>query len=212
VCIGNCTTPTPVYGVQFAIATFGQRAHPDYPAEFDIDIDTNGDGSPDYVVYNQDIGYATTGSTNSGQNGVFVFDEAAGTASGPYFYTTADLDSANAILTVPLSTLGLTVSQPFTFSVLAFDNYYTGNLTDIIAGMQYELDMPQVYTTSTSLLLPAFSGSLSVVPNNNATNAYFGAPYNGNSPSQKGLLFLYTNGKTGQESSTVLVTPGGTLN
>jgi hypothetical protein len=202
----NCTT----FGAQFAITTFGQRSHPDFPAEFDVRIDVNGDGTDDLVVYNEDIGLATTGVI-SGQNGTFVADLAAGTASGPYFYTGADLDSANAILTAPLSALtsaagSVTVNSQFTFSVLAFDNYYTGNLTDFIAGMKYELDMPQEYTLSTFVVPAAFNGSISVAPNN-AAHPYFSGPYNGNSPSQKGILFLYTNGKTGQESSTVLVTP-----
>jgi subtilisin family serine protease len=211
VCISNCTT-TPVYGVQFAVTTFGQRSHPDYPAEFDVDIDANNDGQADFVVFNEDIGYASSG-VNSGQNGVFVANLAANppVLSGPFFYTSADLDSANAILTVPLSALShgavsVTVNQPFTFSVLAFDNYYTGNLTDSITGMKYELDMPQEYTTSSFAVTAGTSGSIPVVPNN-AAHPYFSAPYNGNSPSQKGILFLYTNGKTGQESSSVLVTP-----
>ena len=200
---GPCTT----FGAQFAVTTFGQRSHPDVPAQFEIYIDTNNDGNPDFVVYNEDIGSATTG-TISGQNGVFVANVAAGTAAGPYYYTTADLDSANAILTVPLSVLGLTVNQPFTFDVLAYDNYYTGNLTDYIAGMKYELDMPQEYTSLSTFSVPAGSTGpiVSIIPNN-AANFYFSGPYNGNSPSQKGILFLYTNGKAGQESSTVLVTP-----
>ncbi len=212
VCIANCSV-SPVYGVQFAVTTFGQRSHPDVPAEFDIDIDANNDGVPDFVIFNGDIGFETSGTAYSGQNGVFIADLAAGTASGPYFYTVADLDSANVILTAPLSALAsvaapvsVSVNQPFTFSVLAFDNYYTGNLTDLITGMQYELDMPQEYTA------PSFSvaaGGSTVLPvlTNNAANPYLGGPYNGNSPSQKGLLFLYTDGKTGQESSSILIAP-----
>ncbi|HXN47332.1 MAG TPA: S8 family serine peptidase [Bryobacteraceae bacterium] len=202
VCIATCTT-TPVYGVQFAVTTFGQRSHPDVPAEFDIYIDANNDGTPDFDIFNEDIGLATTGTTFSGQNGVFVADLAAGTATGPYFYTVADLDSANLILTAPLSALAnstasLATNSPFNFSVYTFDNYYTGNLTDEITGMQYELDMPRVFPAATSFSVPAgFSGSLSISPNGS---------YNGNSPSQKGLLFLYTHGKTGQESSEVPVT------
>jgi hypothetical protein len=204
VCISSCTT-TPVYGVQFAVTTFGQRSHPDFPAEFDIYIDANNDGQPDFVVFNGDIGALTTG-TISGQNGVFVADLAAGTFSGPFFFTVVDLDSANAVLTAPLSALHsatsgqtVTISQPFTFSVLAFDNFYTGNLTDQITGMKYELDMPQMFTTSATFSVPAGSSQLiTVTPT---------SPYNGNSPSQKGLLFLYTNGKTGQESSNVIVFP-----
>ena len=47
VCISSCTG-TPVYGVQFAVTTYGQRSHPDVPAEFDVQIDVNNDGSPDF--------------------------------------------------------------------------------------------------------------------------------------------------------------------
>jgi hypothetical protein len=72
--------------------------------------------------------------------------------------------------------------------------------------MQYELDMPKVYPSLSSFSMPVGSATLPIVPNN-AANPYFGAPYNGNSPSQKGLLFMYTHGKTGQESSQVTVTP-----
>jgi hypothetical protein len=209
VCIGNCSA-APVYGAQFAVTTFGQRSHPDFPAEFDVHIDANNDGQDDFVVFNEDIGSATTGVI-SGQNGVFVANLATNTVSGPYFYTTADLDSANVILTVPLSALtstaaSVTLNHQFTFSVLAFDNYYTGNLTDFIAGMKYELDMPQFYTTSSFVEAAGASGTISIIPNN-AANPYFGAPYNGNSPSQRGILFLYTDGKTGQESSMVFITP-----
>jgi hypothetical protein len=212
VCLGNCTSTTPTYGAQFAITTFGQRSHPDVPAEFDVLIDVDGDGNPDLDVFNADIGLETAG-VFSGQNGVFVADLAAGTASGPFFYTVADLDSANAIFTVPLSALQtasglhLNVSTPFSYSVLAFDNYYTGNLTDSIGPMKYELDMPQVYAGSTDFTVPA-GGSLPVTifPNNAAT-PFIKVPYNGNSPSQSGLLFMYTDAKVAREVDNVVVTP-----
>jgi minor extracellular serine protease Vpr len=205
----GCTT----FAAQFAVTTFGQRSHPDVPAEFDIHLDLNGDGVDDLVIFNGDIGLLTGTTVYSGQNGVFVADIANGTAVGPYTYTIADLDSANAILTVPLSALvtagglSLTTSTPFTYSVLAFDNYYTGNLTDLIGPMKYELDMPQVYAgVSEFSAAPNASTPMTVFPNN-AANAYFGAPYNGNSPSQTGLLLMYTDGKLGLESSIVTVQP-----
>jgi len=211
ICIANCAA-TPVYGAQFAISTFGQRSHPDVPAEFDVHIDINHDGTDDLDVYNTDIGFATTG-TYSGQNGVFIADLTNGMASGPFFYTTADLDSANAILTVPLSALQtstglqLGTNTPFAFSVLAIDNYFSGAVTDSIGPMHYELDMPQFYSGTTDFTVPA-SGStnLTVFPNN-AANPYLGSPYNGQSPSQTGLLLMYTDGKAGQEDSLVTVTP-----
>lgn len=192
------------YGVQFAINTFGQRSHPDVPAEFDVLIDLNGDGNPDLDVFNADIGYLTNG-TFTGQNGVFIVDIAKNTASGPYFYTIADLDSANVILTAPLSAmvtaggLQMTISAPFTFTVDAFDNYFTGNLTDQIANMKYELDMPQFFPGSSEFTVAA-NGAASVA-------VYPSTPYDGNSPSQTGLLLMYTNGLAGQEAATVKVNP-----
>ena len=205
---GACSS----FGAQFAITTFGQRSHPDVPAEFDVLIDVNQDGNPDLDVFNADIGLETTG-TFSGQNGVFIADLTAGTASGPYFYTIADLDSANVIFTVPLSALTtsnglqLTSSTPFNYSVAAFDNFYTGNLTDLIGPMNYELDMPQFYSASAEFsVAPNTALPLTVFPNN-AANVYFTGPYNGNSPSQTGLLLMYLDGKTGRETDHVTVTP-----
>ena len=63
--------------VQFAINTFGKRAHPNYPAEFDIYIDANRDGIADYILLNWDLGSA--GGT--GTSDVFysvVFDASNG--------------------------------------------------------------------------------------------------------------------------------------
>ena len=42
--------------------------HPNYPAEFDIYIDSNNDGTPDFVVFNAENG----GFSATGQNLVFV--------------------------------------------------------------------------------------------------------------------------------------------
>ena len=125
-------------GIQFAVTTFGTRSHPNYPAEFDILIDSNRDGTPDYVVFNlENGGFAVTG-----QNVVAVVNLATGVGS-IFFFTDADLDSSNAILTAPLSALGLNASSKFDFSVSAFDNYFTGNLTDSIVGLTYTPSTPR---------------------------------------------------------------------
>ena len=202
VCLSNCNT-TPVYGVQFAVTTWGQRSHPDVPAEFDFLIDLNNDGVPDLNVFNGDLGSLTTG-TFSGQNAVFVADLTSSIATA-YFFTITDLDSANAIFTAPLSGmvtstgLQMTINSPFTFSTLAFDNYYTGNVTDSIGPMHYELDSPTVFPVPSSLTVPAGSSSLVTV--------FPTSPYDGHSPSQTGLLLMYTKGKAGQEASLVTVFP-----
>ena len=88
--------------------------------------------TPDYVVFNLENG----GFAATGQNVVGVSNFATDTAS-VFFFADADLDSSNVILTAPLSALGLSPSSKFDFSVYAFDNYFTGNLTDAIEGLTY---------------------------------------------------------------------------
>jgi subtilisin family serine protease len=201
VCTSNpCSTPQN-FGVQFAINTFGQRSHPDVPAEFDVHIDANNDGVDDFIIFNEDIGLATAGA-NSGQNGVFVFDVAAGTSTLVAF-AVADLDSADMVYTVPLTNLSnaktgiaVGISSPFVFSVFAFDNYFTGNLTDLIGPMTYELDSPTSFTDSISLAVTAGATANLTVFNNANTL----------SPSQIGLLLMYTNGLTNREADIIPVT------
>ncbi|MGH7463186.1 MAG: S8 family serine peptidase, partial [Longimicrobiales bacterium] len=126
------------FGIQFAINTFGERAHPNYPAEFDIFIDANRDGTDDFVVFNLENG----GFAATGQNVVAV----GPLPSGPFtvlFFTDADLNSGNAILTAPLSAIGLTPGTQFDFSVFAGDNYFTGLITDAIVGMTYTAGTPR---------------------------------------------------------------------
>lgn len=124
--------------LEFAINTFKRRAHPNYPAEFDILIDTGGDGVPDYAVFNAENG----GFGASGQNLVFLADLSTGVAKA-VFFTDADLNSGNVIMTVPMNSsagatnLGLAPGATINFSVQAFDNYFTGSKTDEIANMRF---------------------------------------------------------------------------
>jgi len=47
---------------------------------------------------------------------------------------------------------------------------------------------------------------LAIYPNN-AANVFLSGPYNGKSPSHKGLLLMYTDAPAGQEASSVSVLP-----
>ena len=162
--------------VQFAINTFGKRAHPNYPAEFDIYIDADRDGNPDYVVFNlENGGFGTTG-----QSVVAVVNLATNAAS-IFFFADADLNSSNMILTAPLAAVGLTPNSQFDFSVFAFDNYFKGKLTDSIENMTFTLATPRF--AATGLSVPA--GGRATLPVEEVSG---GATA---SPSQKGLLLLY---------------------
>jgi hypothetical protein len=89
--VGVRHLPAAVFGadfLEFAINTNGRRAHPNYPAEFDVYLDTTGDGVPDFVVFNAENG----GFGATGQNVTFLFSFATGTATA-FFFTDADLNS-----------------------------------------------------------------------------------------------------------------------
>jgi hypothetical protein len=184
-------------GVQFAINTRGQRAHPTDPALFDVVIDNNLDGQPDFEVFNSELG----GFAATGQNVVNVLDDTTGD-SFPVFYTDADLNSANVILTAPLSALGLAPNSQFRFSVYAIDDYFTGAVTDAIENMNYTLGTPAFsIDTDSSLLLPAGArGTLNVskVPGGDVA-----------SPSQNGLLLLYRDAQAQQEVDVIRLPPVG---
>ena len=182
-------------GIQFAVTTFGSRSHPNYPALFDITIDTNLDGVVDYEVFNSELG----GFAATGQNVVFVYNDATSN-SVPVEYADADLDSANVILTAPLSAIGLTPGSQFQFSVFAVDDYFTGNVTDAITGMNYTLATPAFSVEGGgSYVLPVgVSGALGItdVPGGDAA-----------SPSQSGLLILYRDAPADSQSQAIVLEP-----
>lgn len=181
--------------VQFAVTSFGSRAHPAYPAEYNVYVDNNDDGVDDYVIYNGESGaFGTTGQTVT-----WVQQLGSSTRSANY-YVTSDLNSANMILTAPLVAIGLSPGQKFRFSVYAFDNYFTGDLTDAITGMKHTLNAPRYLPAVNAFGLPGgFNGATTTIskPAGGATA----------SPSQTGLLIMYRDGKTGRESDTVIVSP-----
>jgi hypothetical protein len=183
------------FGIQFAINTFGVRSHPNYPAEFDIFIDSNNDGTDDFVIFNLENG----GFAATGQNVVAAGPLPAGPFSA-FFFTDADLNSGNAILTVPLAAIGLTPGTQFTFSVLAGDNYFTGNITDAIVGMTYTAGTPRyVGSGIPSTGVPAGGSStltIQAVPGGDVA-----------SPSQTGLLLMYRDARPQREADAITVTP-----
>lgn len=191
--------------IQFGIDTYGQRAHANYPAEFDIYIDSNNDGTFDYVLFNLENG----GFGTSGQNVVEVFKLNPPNAGpvGIFFFTDADLDSGNAIMTAPMSTVGLTPSSKFTYSVFAFDNYFTGNLTDSIENMTMTLDTPRFSFGAPS----SFSVPASTIQSIDIANVTGGDVA---SPSQLGFQLLYRDAKSSdgndpgrREGQIIRVTP-----
>jgi subtilisin family serine protease len=179
--------------IQFAINTFGERAHPNYPAEFDILIDADRNGTDDFVIFNLEL----TGFGATGQNVV----AAGALPSGPFFirfFTDADLNSGNVILTALNSDIGITSSTQFNFSVFSGDNYFTGFLTDAITGMTYTAGTARfVGSNLPSTGVPAGGSStltIQAVPGGDVA-----------SPSQKGLLLMYRDARLQREADQIVV-------
>ena len=146
--IGVRHLPAAVYGadyLEFAIGTHRSRVHPNYPAEFDIYIDSNSDGTDDFVVFNAENG----GFSASGQNAGLYSESRNRRWRRRCSITDADLNSRNTIYTVPMNStagpvnVGVQPGTTFRFSVYAFDNYFTGNLTDLIEGMRFTPGAPR---------------------------------------------------------------------
>ena len=187
--------------VEFAITTYGQRAHPSYPAEFDVYIDSNADGIDDYVLYTGEQGtFASTGAT-------LVYLQKLNADGSPNgnrvakFYATADLNSSNIVLTALTADIGITdpANQQFKFSVYVFDNYHTGNLKDFIGTMTHTLGKPKFQAAVDAFsLLPGVGGLLPI------TSVAGGAAA---SPSQSGILLMHYDARTGREADAITVTP-----
>jgi minor extracellular serine protease Vpr len=186
-------TASGIPAIQFGITTNGIRSHPNYPAEFDVFIDNNRDGVFDFAIFNlENGGFAVTG-----QNIVGVADLKTNTAIARFF-ADADLDSGNFIATALLSDLGLTPTTQFDFSVVAFDNYFTGRATDAIENMTFNPSLPRFVGTGVPASGVPIGGTSTLtvqeVPGGSAA-----------SPSQTGLLLLYRDGRPKQESSIINV-------
>jgi subtilisin family serine protease len=180
--------------VQFAVVGQQRQTVPLYPAGYEIDIDTNRDGEVDYAVFQQEA----VGFGSSGQSIVVVYDVAADTAA-TFFYTDADFDSSTQVLSAPLSALGLSRGSTFDFTVLAFDNYFSGQVTDVIEGQTWTVGSEKFSLAggADQLVVPA-GGSTSVTVAENATAG----------PStQTGLLLLYDDAAR-RDAQAVRVTGG----
>ncbi len=191
--VGVRLLPASVFGadyVEFAISTHGRRAHPLYPGGFEVDIDVNGDGTPDFYVYQQEA----TDFAATGQSLVVVQNAATGSASA-FFYNDADLNSGNVIFTVPLTALGVGPSATLGFDVLAYDNYFTGSVSDVISGMKFTPSSPRFAAPDGVPFGTIGVGKSGKVP-------FVGSPVSASQSTELGVLMMYRR-NAGDESQAI---------
>jgi hypothetical protein len=180
--------------IQFAVNTIGERAHPNYPAEFDITIQ-GPPGGDSFLIFNLENG----GFGATGQNVVGV-ENLRTMVTRIFFFTDADLNSANAILTAPLSAVNLTPDTQFNFSMEAVDNYFTGLLSHGFRDLTYTPAVPRYVGSG----IPPTG-----VPAGGSSTLMVDAVPGGDvaSPSQTGLLLMYRDAVPGREADPITVTP-----
>jgi len=114
----------------FAVNTYGRFSNA-AQGEYDIAIDVNGDGVPDFILFSADIGLIETGF-NNGQTGTFLFNLATG-ALFAEFPAEAPTDGSIVLMPVFASDLGISPTNPrFSYSVTAFDG--SGSAGEAVPG------------------------------------------------------------------------------
>lgn len=165
--------------VAFAVADHRRTRTPLYPKQFEVDVDVDRDGTPEYALVNLEVG----GFGATGLSAVYVVDLATFDAV-PYFTSLADFDSATHVLAAPLSALGLEEGDTFDFTVYGVDGYLTGLATDVIEGMTWTVGGGKYATPGGVVTGPSSSAGLPVAPTGSTAES-----------TQTGLLLLHGNNK-----------------
>jgi subtilisin family serine protease len=129
--------------------------------EFDILIDLQNDGRPDFFVVGVDLGAVLAGSFN-GQFASFIFDADGNQINA--WVATAPMNGSTVLLPTLASDIGLDAavnSTKFRYSVAGF-SIVPGGLVDTTATAEFRVDQPPVSTGSFFTLAPGASASATV--------------------------------------------------
>jgi subtilisin family serine protease len=129
--------------------------------EWDINVDSNGDGSADHVVVAFDSGAIRTGTSN-GLLEVFFVDNATGDLFASGFLATAPTDSSTLLMPILASDLGLSnASRQLAYSAVSFSREGAGfDAVDAIAG--FNAFKPAVTTGQFVTVAPDAEASFAV--------------------------------------------------
>lgn len=143
----------------FAVADHRRTRTPLYPKLFEVDIDVNRDGTPEWAIVNLEL----NGFGVSGLSAAYVVDLTTFEGT-PYYLTQADFDASTMVLAAPLSVLGLKAGDTFDFAVYGADGYNTNTLTDAIEGMTWTVGGAK-YATPGGVVTPeSGTAGVRVVP------------------------------------------------
>jgi minor extracellular serine protease Vpr len=159
---GVCSNPNDS-SLVFAINTYGQASNPSVN-EFDVAIDTQNDGRPDFFVVGVDFGDVTAAAF-SGQFASFIFDKAGNLVD--LWVARAPMNGSTIELPTLASEIGLdpTVnSTRFNYWVNAF-SIVPGDLVDTTSVASFRTDQPPVSSGQQIPLAPGAGSTLNVSVN-----------------------------------------------
>ncbi len=149
----------------FAVNTFERWGNPG-ESEFDVVIDTNGDGQADYVVVGVDDGLVFTGTPN-GFFDSLIFDAAGNIVDG--WGTVAPMNSSTVLLPAAASDLGLTAGHAgFTYTVVAGSVVERGTPDDMTGTGSFDAFAPAQSTGDFVTLAPGVKANIPVTASGRA--------------------------------------------
>ncbi len=146
-------------GVIFAINTYGRTANAAIN-EFDIEIDSNGDGKTDFLVVGLDLGAVLLGDFN-GQMASFTIDANTGDIIDAFF---ADAPMNGSVIELPAlaSEIGITAANPaFDYKITGF-SVLTGTQDDVAGAAHYDAFTPATSNADFIALNPGASSVLNL--------------------------------------------------
>ncbi|HEX5462508.1 MAG TPA: S8 family serine peptidase [Steroidobacteraceae bacterium] len=181
--------------IVFAINTYPRFSSPE-AGEFDVLIDVNGDGKPDYDLVGIDLGLLTSG-TFSGVYASVVYDLNAGEATVAYL-ADAPTDGSTVLLPVFAQDLGLTTSSPAIT--------YTETTTNLFDGSSETLPG----SASFNVFAPAISSGFNVAlgPNGHAAQPVAIDPAQWAKTPAKGLMIVVEDNHSGAPQAALLPVGG----
>jgi subtilisin family serine protease len=145
--------------LQFAVNTFGRTSNPT-SVIYDLYLDVNGDGVPDYDVEAADYGLLTTGVAD-GLMAVAVFNLKTNTGVLE-FLATAPTDGSTVLMPLLAKDVGITSANPRFSYVAQTTDLTTGNVDTISTSARFNAFNNSISTGALVLLAPGASASVPV--------------------------------------------------
>jgi len=150
--------PTNGQMLVFAVNTFGRTSNP-VTSVYDLFLDVNGDGIPDFDVEAADLG-SFLGIGFTGQMAVAVFNLATTPPSGVLeFLSTAPTDGNTVLMPLVAADVGVTTSNPRFSYVAQTADLLTGNVDTITTAVKFNAFNNSISTGAFDLLPPETSTS-----------------------------------------------------